>query len=190
MWDPTHSHRPRNSVKIIQRGSGWRHTVGFRQSFWQCHSTQTTDKLDYCQTNTWIKVFLSDRTKQVVLEGAFSNRADVLWGVLHVLVFCFFLLILMTCQTHSDPQMQNVLMMTAYSTAQPIGPRTTLYSRKTLQHWKNGNVSGRWDLSKCSIIRVTTGRRKKVYHSSYKLHGQEQDGLIQANTSGWKSPAT
>ena len=28
-------------------------------------------------------------------------------------VCCFFLLILMTCQTHSDPQVQDVLMMTA-----------------------------------------------------------------------------
>ena len=40
--------------------------------------------------------------------------------------------------------------------------------------------------SKCSVIRITTGRRKKVYHSSYTLHGQKLEVVDSSKYLGVK----
>ena len=75
----------------------------------------------------------------------------------------------MSCKTHSDPQVKYFLLMTAYYTAQSIGQRTTALLQDDL--------AALWQMSfnstKCSVMRVTAGRRKKVCHSSYRLHGQK-----------------
>ena len=59
---------------------------------------------------------------------------------------CFFLLIIMTCQTHSGPQIyvghfaDDILL---YRTVNGAKDKLTHYYRKTLQLSKNGNVFGR-----------------------------------------------
>ena len=40
--------------------------------------------------------------------------------------------------------------------------------------------------SKCSVIRVTAGKRKKVYQSSYRLHGQELEVVDSSKYLGVK----
>ena len=59
--------------------------LDFAKAFDKVPHSRLLYKFDYyCvrgQTNTWINGFLSDRKQQVLLEGAHSNRADVLSGV-------------------------------------------------------------------------------------------------------------
>ena len=92
-------------------------------------------------------------------------------------VRCFFLLILMTRQTHSDPQMQDCLLRSAYSTAQSMGPKTTTLLQEdlaALEEWERlWQMSFNPSLYRCSVLHVTAGRRNKVYHSSYRVNDQE-----------------
>ena len=123
--------------------------LDFAKAFDKVPHSRLLYKLDYYgvrgQTNTWIKGFLSDRKQQVLLEGTHSIRADVLSGFHRVQswVRCSFSPTLMTCQTHSDPQMQDCLLMTASSTALSMEPRTILCYKKTSLLLKNGNAFGR-----------------------------------------------
>ena len=151
-------------------------------------------KLDYYgvrgQTNTWIKGFLSDRKQQVLLEGTHSNRADVLSGVpqgtvLGPLLFLAYINDLPDSLRSSDTRMfaDDSLF---YRTVNGAKDNSLLQEDlAALEKWERI-----WQMcfnpSKCSVIRVAAGKRKKVFQSSYRLHGQELEVVDSSKYLGVK----
>ena len=167
----------------------------FAKAFDKVPHSRLLYKLDYYgvrgKTNTWIKAFLTDRKQQVLLEGTHSNRADVLSGVpqgtvLGPLLFLAYINDLPDSLRSSDARLfaDDSLL---YRTVNGAKDNALLQEDlSALEEWERI-----WQMSfnpsKCSVIRITTGRRKKkVYHSSYTLHGQKLEVVDSSKYLGVK----
>ena len=141
--------------------------LDFAKAFDKVPHSRLMYKLDYYGvrglTNTWVKVF------QVLLEGSHSSRADVLSGlpqgtVLGPLLFLAYINDLPDSLKSSNARLfadDSLLYRTV------IGKRDNTLLQEdlaALEEWERI-----WQMS----FNITTGRKKKVYHSSYSLHGQQ-----------------
>ena len=110
--------------------------LDFSKAFDRVPHERLLRKLDHYgirgSTHNWIKGFLTDRTQQVLVEGAASENIPVISGVpqgtvLGPLLFCYSS---MTCQTVSN-QAHNSLLMTVFSTEESGTNMTVLYCKMT-----------------------------------------------------------
>ena len=168
--------------------------LDFAKAFDKVPHSRLLYKLDYYgvrgQTNTWIKGFLSDRKQQVLLEGTQSIRADVLSGVpqgtvLGPLLFLAYINDLPDSLRSSDARLfaDDSLL---YRTVNGAKDNSLLQEDlAALEEWERI-----WQMSfnpsMCSVIRVTAGKRKKVFQSSYRLHGQELEVVDSSKYLGVK----
>ena len=168
--------------------------LDFAKAFDKVPHSRLMYKLDYYgvrgQTNTWIKAFLSNRKQQVLLEGTHSSRVDVLSGVpqgtvLGPLLFLAYINDLPDSLKSSDARLfaDDSLL---YRTVNGNRDNTLLQEDlAALEAWERI-----WQMSfnpsKCTVIRITTGKKKKVYHSSYSLHGQQLEVVDSSKYLGVK----
>ena len=142
--------------------------LDFAKAFDKVPHSRLMYKLDYYgvrgQTNTWIKVFPSDRKQQVLLEGTHSSRADVLSGVpqgtvLGPLLFLAYFNDLPDSLKSSDAKLfaDDSLL---YHTVNGKRDNTPLQDLAALEEWERI-----WQMSfnpsKCTVIRITTGRKRR-----------------------------
>ena len=157
-------------------------------------------KLDFYgvrdQTSNWIRSFLEIRKQEVVLDGSHSDRSDVLSGVpqgtvLGPLLFLAYINDMPESLRSSDCRLfaDDSLL---YCVVNKVSDCKLLQQDLTaLEQWE-----GTWQMSfnpsKCTVIRVSTGRRHK-FQSIYTLHGQTLDvvdgskylGVTVTNNLSW-----
>ena len=156
--------------------------LDFAKAFDKVPYSRLLHKLDFYgvrdQTSTWIRSFLENRKQRVVLDGSHSDRSDVLsvvpqGAVLGPLLFLAYIndmpesLRSSDCRLFADDSLLYCVVNKA-SDCELLQQDLT-----TLEQWE-----ATWQMSfnpsKCTVIRVSTGRRHK-FQSTYTLHGQTLD---------------
>ena len=125
--------------------------------------------------SSWINAFLGNRKQEVVHDGAHSAQTDVLSGmpqrtVLGPLLFLAYINDLPESLRTSDCRLfaNDSLLYCIVICCDNDKLQRDLSS---LEEWeKMWQMS--FNSSKCTVIRVSTGKKKKAYQSSYTLHGQ------------------
>ena len=136
------------------------------------------------QTYKWIESCLPDRSQQVIVDGAGSDKAPVVIGVLQGTdlapsnSFC----LSMTYQIVSWPK-QDCLQTTVSSTDLLRLQRTAYSYKKICTDWLSGKT--KWGMcfhpEKCSILRVTRARSPVLHPYTLKgqiLHTDEQSKYL------------
>ena len=125
-----------------------------------------------------------------MLEGTCSEQADVLSGVpqgtvLGPLLFLAFTNDLPDSMRSSDARLladDSLLYLTVNEARDNIRLQEGL---SAFEEWKRV-----WQISfnafKCSVIRITSGRKKKSFQSAYRLHGQNLEVVDDSKYLGMK----
>ena len=156
--------------------------LDFAKAFDKVPYSRLLHKLDFYgvrdQTSTWIRSFLENRKQRVVLDGSHSDRSDVLsvvpqGTVLGPLLFLAYINDMPESLRSSDCRLfaDDSLLYCVVNKASDC--ELLLQDLTALEQWE-----ATWQMSfnpsKCTVIRVSTGRRHK-FQSTYTLHGQTLD---------------
>ena len=159
--------------------------LDFSKAFDRVPHRRLLEKLNHygirSQMRGWIKSFLSGRTQQVIVDGATSEKAPVLRGVLQgtvlsPLLFLLFINYLPDCiklrtRLFADDCIVHRNILT------PKVCRKLQRDLVSLAQWES-----KWGMSfhpyKCKVLRVT--KKQAPLNSTYKLKGQE---LAELSTS-------
>lgn len=153
--------------------------LDFAKAFDKVPHSRLLHKLTYYGVNiktiNWVRSFLENRKQNVVLEGATSTSAPVMSGVpqgsvLGPLLFLAYINDMPDIITHSETRLfadDTILFRTITS----IEDHKLLQEDLTaLETWENT-----WQMAfnptKCTVIRVTSGKSKPILNTQYQLHG-------------------
>ena len=153
--------------------------LDFAKAFDKVAYSRLLYKLDFYgirnQTNSWIKSFLENRRQEVVLDGSHSDQSDVLSGVpqgtvLGPLLFLAYINDMPESLRSSDCRLfaDDSLLYCAVNKASDC--QLLQQDLTALEQWE-ADWQMSFNPSKCTVIRVHTGRKVK-FQSSYRLHGQ------------------
>ena len=156
--------------------------LDFEKAFDKALQSRLLYKMDYYGVRgialSWIKALLSNRKQEVVLEGHHSIQAEVLSGVpkgtvFGPLLFLAYINDLPDSLRSSEARLfadDSLLYLTVN------GAKGNNLLQQDLSALVDGK--GAWQMSfnrsKCTIIRITSGkkRKKSAFQSSYTLHSQ------------------
>ena len=159
--------------------------LDFSKAFDRVPHRRLLGKIDHYgirgQTHRWIKSFLADRTQQVIVDGATSEKAPVISGVpqgtvLGPLLFFLFINDLLDRVTSRTRLFADDCL--AYRHIQTLEDCLQLQcDLDSLAQWEST-----WGMpfhpDKCNVLRVT--KRRTPISFSYKFNGQE---LVEVSTS-------
>ena len=139
-------------------------------------------KLDFYgvrdQTSNCLRSFFENRKQEVVLDGSHSDWSDVLSGVpqgtvLGSLLFLAYINDMPESLRSSDCRLfaDDSLLYCVVNKASDC--KLLQQDLTVLEQWE-ATWQMSFNLSKCTVIRVSTGRRHK-FQSTYTLHGQTLD---------------
>ena len=151
--------------------------MDFSKAFDKVRHPRLVTKLKYYgiggRTNRWVQSFLSGRTQRVVLEGEFSDDAEVLSGVPQgsVLGPCLYLFyindlpesLVSNIRLFAD---DTIVYLTIHSDSD------TQVLQRDLDKLAEWETLWKMDfhLDKCEVLRV--GRKRVMVQNDYTLHGK------------------
>ncbi len=153
--------------------------LDFTKAFGKVPHRRLLHKLSYygvnSKTTRWVQSFLENRNQQVVLEGAKSTSAPVMSGVpqgsvLGPLLFLTYINDMPDNINHSETRLfaDDTILFRAIS--KPSDSQLLQQDLSALETWEN-----RWQMafnpSKCTVIRVTSGKTNPELDFQYQLHG-------------------
>ena len=147
-------------------------------------------------TLAWIKSFLANRDRQVILDGAKSSSAPVSSGVpqgtvIGPLLFLVYINDLLSNVNTTGRLFADDCLL--YRTIKTTDDAVSLQNNiDTLQQWEKDWLMS-FNPDKCEVIRIT--KRKKIIDAKYTIHGQvlhetnraKYLGVTIDNTLSWSS---